>query len=59
MFQAIEDSNGLATRNAQDGAGLGGSFGAAGREVDLLHRQFQEQMTEKVRELELQLTLKI
>lgn len=53
MFQALEESNGGAlgsSRNRMDPNNSQQSIGT--REIEMMHKQFQESMNEKVRDLE-------
>lgn len=57
MFQALEESNNHPSSGANSARGrIDPSIGA--KEIDLLNKQFQEQMAERVKDLETQVMTK-
>jgi hypothetical protein len=57
MFQALDDSSG-APNSARNRGDNGSSPSIGSREIDILNRQFHEQMAERVKDLEMQVMTK-
>lgn len=56
MFQALEEANNGGHNTPKSARKVDPSIGS--KEIDILNKQFQEQMAERVKDLELQLMTK-